>query len=251
MSERVVPAADRRRRRPTKQGVVLSEELIVETALRLIEEHGAEALSVRRLGRALGADPSSLYRYFRHTDDLMLAVADELIGRTLRTWRPSGDWLADLRDLGLRMHAGALAHPRAAMLSSYRVTGRVYEIQAVETILGVLRGAGFPDADAVRIYHAYVDQALAFGALDSANTALPKSARDAEAAVWQAMYARLPADTHPHIAATARHLVATMRHSSYPAAQDLLLSAAAARLTEIRAGERALPTRSAGRSPSS
>ena len=251
MSDRVVPAADRRRRRPTKQGVVLSEELIVETALRLIEEHGAEALSVRRLGRALGADPSSLYRYFRHTDDLMLAVADELIGRTLRTWRPTGDWLADLRDLGLRMHAGALAHPRAAMLSSYRVTGRVYEIQAVETILGVLRGAGFPDADAVRIYHAYVDQALAFGALDSANTALPKSARDAEAAVWQATYARLPADTHPHIAATARHLVATMRHSSYPAAQDLLLSAAAARLAEIRSGERALPTRSAGRSPSS
>ncbi|MFF5303988.1 TetR/AcrR family transcriptional regulator [Streptomyces sp. NPDC013161] len=235
MSERVVPAAARQRRRPTKQGVVLSEELIVETALRLIEEHGADALSVRRLGRALGADPSSLYRYFRHTDDLMLAVADELIGRTLRTWRPSGDWRADLRELGLRVHAGALAHPRAAVLSSYRVTGRVYEIQAVEAILGVLRGAGFPDAEAVRIYHAYVDQALAFGALDSANTALPKAAREAEAAVWQATYARLPADTHPHIAATARHLVATMRHSSYPAALDLLLSAAAARLAEIRA----------------
>lgn len=235
MSERVVPAAARQRRRPTKQGVVLSEELIVETALRLIEEHGADALSVRRLGRALGADPSSLYRYFRHTDDLMLAVADELIGRTLRTWRPTGDWCADLRELGLRVHAGALAHPRAAVLSSYRVTGRVYEIQAVEAILGVLRGAGFPDAEAVRIYHAYVDQALAFGALDSASTALPKSAREAEAAVWQATYARMPADTHPHIAATARHLVATMRHSSYPAALDLLLSAAAARLAEIRA----------------
>jgi AcrR family transcriptional regulator len=236
MSDRVVPPAARRRRRPTKQGVVLSEELIVETALRLIEEHGTDALSVRRLGRALGADPSSLYRYFRHTDELMLAIADELIGRTLRTWRPSGDWRADLRELGLRMHAGALAHPRAATLSSYRVTGRVYEIQAVETILGVLRGAGFPDAEAVRIYHAYVDQALAFGALDSASTALPKPAREAESAVWQATYAGLPADTHPHIAATARHLVATMRHSSYPAALDLLLSAAAARLAEIRAG---------------
>ncbi|MFJ3898062.1 helix-turn-helix domain-containing protein [Streptomyces sp. NPDC090083] len=235
MSERVVPAAARQRRRPTKQGVVLSEELIVETALRLIEDHGTEALSVRRLGRALGADPSSLYRYFRHTDELMLAVADELIGRTLRTWRPTGDWRADLWDLGLRMHAGALAHPRAAVLSSHRVTGRGYEIQAVETIVGVLRGAGFPDAEAVRIYHAYVDQALAFGALDSANTALPKPAREAEAAVWQATYARLPADTHPHIAATSRHLVSTMRSSSYPAALDLLLAAAAARLAEIRA----------------
>ncbi|MER6423116.1 TetR/AcrR family transcriptional regulator [Streptomyces sp. NPDC001137] len=235
MSERVVPPTARQRRRPTKQGVVLSEELIVATALRLIEEHGAEALSVRRLGRALGADPSSLYRYFRHTDDLMLAIADELIGRTLRSWRPTGDWRADLRDLGLRMHAGALAHPRAAVLSSYRVTGRAHEIQAVETILGVLRDAGFPDPDAVRIYHAFVDQSLAFGALDSASTALPKAAQEAAAGVWRATYARLPADTHPHIAATARHLVADMPRSSYPAALDLLLSAAAARLAEIRA----------------
>ncbi|WP_367319105.1 helix-turn-helix domain-containing protein [Streptomyces sp. HUAS ZL42] len=235
MSDRVVPPAARQRRRPTKQGVVLSEGLIVETALRLIEEHGADALSVRRLGRALGADPSSLYRYFRHTDDLMLAIADELIGRTLRIWRPTGDWLADLRDLGLRMHAGALAHPRASVLSSYRVTGGVHEIQAVETILGVLRGAGFPDAEAVAIYHAFVDQALAFGALDSANTALPREAREAEADVWRATYARLPAESHPHIAATARHLVAAMRHSSYPAALEFLLSAAAARLAEIRA----------------
>ncbi|MGV9346644.1 TetR/AcrR family transcriptional regulator [Streptomyces spiralis] len=235
MSERVVPPADRRRRRPTKQGVVLSEELIVSTALRLIEEHGADALSVRRLGRALGADPSSLYRYFRHTDDLMLAIADELIGRTLRLWRPTGDWQEDLRDLGLKMHAGALAHPRAAVLSSCRVTGRAHEIQAVETILGVLRDAGFPDGEAVRIYHAYVDQALAFGALDSAAIALPRAAREAEASVWRATYARLPADTHPHIAGTARHLVADMGRSSYPAALDLLLSAAAARLQEIRA----------------
>lgn len=235
MTDRVVPAAARQRRRPTKQGVVLSEELIVHTALRLIEEHGADALSVRRLGRALGADPSSLYRYFRHTDDLMLAIADELIGRTLRTWRTTGDWVADLRDLGLRMHAGALAHPRAAMLSAHRVTGRAQEIQAVESILGVLRRAGFPDLEAVRIYHAFVDQALAFGALDSAGTALPRTAREAEAEVWRGTYGRLPAGTHPHIAATAPHLVATMRSSSYPAALELLLSAARTRLDHIRA----------------
>ncbi|MFJ9863950.1 helix-turn-helix domain-containing protein [Streptomyces sp. NPDC101165] len=235
MTERVVPAADRQRRRPTKQGVVLSAELIVETALRLIEEHGADALSVRRLGRALGADPSSLYRYFRHTDDLMLAIADELIGRTLRVWRPTGDWRADLRDLGLRMHAGALAHPRAAMLSAHRVTGRVHEIQAVESMIGVLRRAGFPDPEAVRIYHAFVDQALAFGALDSAVTALPRAAQQAEAEVWRDTYARLPADTHPNIAATARQLVASMRTSSYPAALELLLSAAQTRLDHFRA----------------
>jgi AcrR family transcriptional regulator len=233
MTDRVVPPTARRRRRPTKTGVVLTEELIVDTALRLLKDAGADALTVRRLGRALGADPTALYRYFRDIDELLLAIADELIGRTLRVWRPTGQWRADLRDLGLRMHAGALAHPQASVLSAYRVTGRVHEIEAVEAILGVLRAAGFPDREAVRIYHAFVDQALAFAALDSANASMPHVARAAEAEVWHTTYARLSAGTHPNIAATARHLVADMERSSYPVALDLLLSAAAARLAAI------------------
>ena len=52
--------------------------------------------------------------------------------------------------------------------------------------------------------------------------------------MWRTTYARLPAETHPNIAATARHLVADMRHGSYPVALGLLLSAAAARLAEVK-----------------
>ncbi|RKS05497.1 TetR family transcriptional regulator [Nocardiopsis sp. Huas11] len=233
MTERVVPPGERRRRRPTKRGVVLSEELIVATALRLIGEHGAEALTVRRLGHALGADPSSLYRYFRSSDDLMLAVADEMIGRVLRQWRPTGDWRADLRDLGLRMHAGALSHPQATVLGACRVTGRVHEIRAVEEILAVLRGAGFPDAEAVRTYHAFIDTTLGFAALDAANRALPKASREHEERVWRETYAGLPEETHPNIAATAPLLAASMRGSAYATALDMLLAAAAARLAHL------------------
>ncbi|MEE6264501.1 TetR/AcrR family transcriptional regulator [Streptomyces diastatochromogenes] len=230
MAERVVPEPQRRRRRPTRQGVVLSRQLIVETALRLVGQHGAEALTVRRLGAALGADPSAVYRYFRNTDDLLLALADELIGRAQHGWRPTGDWRADLREIGLRIHRAYQAHPQAALLAAHRTTGRGHEIRAVEAILGVLRAAGFPDPEAVRIYHAFVDQSLGFAALDAAALALPPAARAADDEVWQAAYGRLAADTHPHIAATAPLLAADMRRSGYPYALDLLLAAAAARL---------------------
>lgn len=209
---------------------MLSAELIVETAIRLIGGHGAEALTVRRLGSALGADPSAVYRYFHSTDDLLLAIADELIGRAQRGWQPTGDWRADLRAIGLRIHASYQAHPQAAILAAHRTTGRTHEIAAVEAILGVLRTAGFPDPEAVRIYHAFVDQSLGFAALDAAALALPAAAQNADLQVWQASYARLDAADHPHIAATAHLLTADMRRSGYPYALDLLLEAAEARL---------------------
>ncbi|WP_441249414.1 TetR/AcrR family transcriptional regulator [Kitasatospora sp. McL0602] len=234
MSERVVPGPERRRRKPTKTGTVLSEEIIVETALRLIGQHGAEALTVRRLGLALGADPSALYRYFRNADDLLLAVADELIGRAQRGWEPTGDWQADLRAIGLRIHASYRAHPQAARLAGYRTTGRHNEMNAVEGILGVLRRAGFPDPEAVRIYHAFVDQGLGYAILDAAADALPEAAREADSAVWDARYAQLPAHTHPNIAATAHLLIADMPRSAYPLALDLLLAAAAQWLERLR-----------------
>ncbi|MFF1903522.1 TetR/AcrR family transcriptional regulator [Kitasatospora sp. NPDC058218] len=230
MTERVVPEPQRRRRKPTKQGTVLSEQVIVATALRLIGQHGAAALTVRRLGAALGADPSAVYRYFHNTDDLMLAVADELIGRAQHGLRLSGDWRADLRAIGMRVHAAYQAHPQAALLAAHRTTGRDNEIRAVETILGVLRSAGFPDREAVPIYHAFIDQALAFAAQDAAALALPDPARDADLAVWRVRYSRLGPDTHPNIAATVDLLITDMDRSGYPFALDLLLEAAAARL---------------------
>ncbi|MFC9704829.1 TetR/AcrR family transcriptional regulator [Streptomyces sp. NPDC056943] len=230
MGKQVVPESARRRRRPTKNGAVLSERLIVETALRMLAEHGGEGLTARRLGLALGADPSTLYRYFAGMDDLTLAIGAELVGRALEGWSPTGDWREDLRRLGLRIHGAYLAHPQAAVLTASRVTGRAQETAVDEAILAVLRTAGFPDPDAVRIYHVFIDQSLAFAALDAASLALPAAAREADERMWESAYARLSAASHPHIAATAGLLAARMNHSAYPAALDMLLDSATAQL---------------------
>ena len=235
MPKQVVPDADRQRRRRTKQGTVLSHRLIVETALRMLHEHGAAGLSARRLGLALGTDASTVYRYFRGMDDLTLAIADELISGAMADWRATSDWRADLRDLGLRIHTAYLTHPQAAVLTANRVSGRAHEVASDEAILGTLRTAGFPDRAAVRIYQAFIDQTLAFAALDAASLALPEAAREADEQVWQATYARLPAETHPHIAATAELLVARMNRSAYPAALEMLLNSAAAELAALTA----------------
>ncbi|MFD1659035.1 TetR/AcrR family transcriptional regulator [Streptomyces caeni] len=234
MPKQVVPEEKRRRRRPTKGGTVLSETLIVQAALRMLREHGSTGLTARRLGMALDCDPSTLYRYFRGMDDLTLAIGDALVGQALRGWEPTGRWQADLRAIGLRIHAAYVAHPQAAQLTAGRVTGRANELAADETVLEVLRGAGFPLPDTVRIYHAFIDQTLAFAALDAASLALPRAALLADEDMWRSTYARLPASTHPRIAEAAPLLATRMVTSAYPAALDMLLESAAVLLERLR-----------------
>ncbi|MER6735592.1 TetR/AcrR family transcriptional regulator [Streptomyces puniciscabiei] len=238
MAKQVVPEAARQRRRPTRGGTVLSEEIIVRTALRVLREHGSTGLTARRLGAALGADPSTLYRYFAGMDDLARAIGDELMGRALDSWTATGDWRTDLRALGRAIHASYLAHPQAAVLTASRVTGRPREIAVDETILGILRGAGLPDAVAVRVYHAFIDQSLAFAALDAGSLALAEEARAGDEEMWHSTYARLPAESHPNIAATAHLLARYMPHSAYPVALEILLDHTAAQLRRERDSHR-------------
>jgi len=216
------------------QGTVLSEGLIVQTALRMLREHGSAGLTARRLGAALGADPSTLYRYFAGLDGLTRAIGEELVGRALDGWTATGNWRADLRSLGLAIHASYLAHPQAALLTASRVTGRPREIAVDETILGILRDAGFGDADAVGVYHAFIDLALAFAALDAGALAIKEEVREVDEEMWSSTYAQLPAETHPHIAATARFLPGRMNASAYPVVLDTLLNSATARLNATR-----------------
>ncbi len=215
----------RSRRTPTRAGVVLSPDVIVETAMRLISEHGGEALSVRRLGAAIGASPTAIYRYFATMDDVLLELADRLIAVSIEGFEPTADWRADLRDLAHRAHRVYLEHPRVALLVAARTTGRPHEARVVELILGILRSAGFDDAEAVRHYRTLGDLILAFSAVDAGFAALPQSTRDADRARWAANHATADPATHPHMTALAPLLVANADIDAFGAAVELILIA--------------------------
>ncbi|MGR3934145.1 TetR/AcrR family transcriptional regulator [Streptomyces sp. BRA346] len=218
---------ERRRRRPTRSGTLLSAGLIVDCALRLIGEHGPEALSVRRLGAALGCDPSAVYRYFHNTDDLLLAVADRIIGQSMEGFIPGPDWVGSLREMALRVRDSYRAHPRAAALASHRVTRRENEFRAVETGVGILVRAGFEPARALRLYLAFIDTVLGHAALDAAALALPPAQRQGDSQASTRAYRSVSAETYPLLAALREDLDA-LAESSFEPALELMLSALAA-----------------------
>ncbi len=230
MTPRVTAAAGRKRQKPTKTGVVLNEKMIVSTAMRMLEEHGPTGLSTRRLGRALGADHTAIYRYFRNMDDLELAITDELIARVTKDWRPTGDWRADLHRWGLSAHEVYMKHPQAAKISATRISGRPAELAGVESILAALRIAGFSDVQAVTYYQCFITQMLSYAAWDGAKQLMPRKEREADIARWKNTYARVSPAQYPHIAATAGLMGQLGGLDTYPLALQILLASMQATL---------------------
>ncbi|SNY65983.1 TetR/AcrR family transcriptional regulator [Paractinoplanes atraurantiacus] len=216
----------RMRRRPTRSGVVLEPDLIIDAALRLIEAPGGNALTVRRLGVELGADPSAVYRYFRDLDALLIAIADRLIGETLTGFEPGPDWAASLRELGERVHDSMLRHPRLAQLRAVRFTAGPNELRADDIGIGLLLQAGFPGADAVRHYSDFIDAVLSLAAMDAAELAPSQEQTDKRALAQT--YASFSATEYPHLAAVREHLP-QVTSSPFPGVLDKLIYAIKAR----------------------
>jgi AcrR family transcriptional regulator len=215
--------AKRIRNTRTRSGSVLSADLIVDAAMHLVSEHGAAALSVRRLGTALGCDPTAVYRYFASMDALMLAVADRLIGHALANYQPGGHWKENLRSLARCTYEAYLAYPRVAIVVAARVTGGENETRIIDSVLGELRAAGFEGEQAVRLYRSFGDFILAFCAIDADYLARPAPEREADAQRWQDAYGNVNAAEYPNLAALGSIVVEHAGMSTFESCLALLL----------------------------
>ena len=54
---------------------------VVDRAIAVLDDHGLDDLSMRRLAADLGVRPSALYHHFAGKDELLAAVADEILRR--------------------------------------------------------------------------------------------------------------------------------------------------------------------------
>lgn len=228
-AERAAPSAPAGTKGGRQRARGLTRSGIIDVCLQLVDEEGDGALTFRRIGRALGADPTALYRHFRDKDELMLALADRLIAEALLDFTPSDHWRDTVRELITRGRRAYLAHPQIAILASVRVTRQEAEMTFIETMLATLRGAGLGDADAVRVYRACADFMLAWTGFSAGMTSLgEQSARDD--AAWAAEYAAASPEQFPNAVAFATEMAAVDDEVNFAFALELLLDGVAARI---------------------
>lgn len=146
---------------PTSPGRArLSRDLVLSTALALVDAEGLDALTMRRLGHELQRDPMSLYRYAANRAALLDGVS-EMVLNELAIFPDDPDWQAQLRKIAHDLRLLALRHPNVVPLLVTRPLSTplgmrpLGTLRPLEQILALLIDAGFTPASALHVYRAY------------------------------------------------------------------------------------------------
>jgi AcrR family transcriptional regulator len=153
------PPSATREARGSSDGKI-TRELVLATALELIDRDGVDALSMRRLGAALDRDPMILYRHASGKAALLDGVVETVLAQ-LSVDPADPDWAAQLRAVARDYRALALAHPNAVSLLVTRplatplaLRPRV-TLRPLEDLLALLTRGGFSGPDALHVYRAF------------------------------------------------------------------------------------------------
>ena len=132
-----------RRERPAR--APLTQEAIVDAAVRVLEHEGAEKLSMRRVAQELGTGPASLYWHVTSKDELINLLVDRVASEVDVPEPDPEHWQEQLKEWMLNARQVFKRYPGVAPLTLGRIPVGPNLVRWTEWLLALLRGAGVPD----------------------------------------------------------------------------------------------------------
>jgi AcrR family transcriptional regulator len=195
----------------------LTRQSIVTGAIALIEREGPDALSMRRLGAWLGVQGMALYHHFSSREDLLGAIADELLA-PLDKVELTDDWSEACRRFATTLRSVAAERSATFQLVGLQPFDSAFALQPVERLLQVLVRAGFPPHRALGIYRAIVSYARGYALAEVTGFTV-----DATRQAGRRLLRGLPVDEFPILAGQAEELAALDADDAYLMGLDAML----------------------------
>ena len=111
--------------------------------MRLADEGGMEAVSMRKLGQVLGVEAMSLYKHVANKEDILDGIVD-LVSADFEVPSADGPWKAAIRRSAISAREVLLAHPWASRLMESRSSAGPARLRYLDAVIGTLSAAGFP-----------------------------------------------------------------------------------------------------------
>lgn len=129
----------------------LTRERVLKDAMRLADEGGIEALSMRKLGQELGVEAMALYHHFANKEALLDGIVD-LVHAEVKLPMAGEDWRSAMLARASSIMSALQRHPWAATMMESQHNPGPASLRHHDTVIGCLRGAGF---STVMTAHAY------------------------------------------------------------------------------------------------
>lgn len=210
----------------------ITRELLLRTALEIVDRDGAEHLTMRRLGQALDRDPMSLYRYAPNKAAVLDGVA-EIVLEQLDIDTTDTNWTNQIRLVARQFRRLALAHPNAVPLLVTRPLATplglrpLGTLRPLENFLELLIRAGFDDVSALHVYRSFFG--FLHGHVLNELQELVDNPEETDDLLRLGLH-RLPLRDFPRLRALAPVLAAYDGHAELERGLDILLTGLHAQL---------------------
>jgi len=134
----------------------LTRDRVVEAALRVMDEEGLEAVSMRRVAREVGVEAMSLYHHVEDKEDLLDGICERVMAE-FDFPEPVEDWAENCRRGARAWRRLLQAHPAVMRLFAEQ-RGPVRSIDSMRPMdyaLRILRESGLSDRDTAQAFHAF------------------------------------------------------------------------------------------------
>jgi AcrR family transcriptional regulator len=184
-------AAKSRRRIP------LTRERVLDAAMKLADGGGIEALSMRKLGQALGVEAMALYYHFANKERVLDGIVDLVFGE-IDLPAAGAEWKAAMRRRAISVRDARMRHRWAIGLMESRTNPGPANLRHHDAVIGCLRAAGFDMAAAATAY-SLLDAYIYGFALTKMNLPFDTTTDIVEMA--ETMLEPFPAGEYPNLAA--------------------------------------------------
>ena len=143
--EAPLPPWERTRKAKAPARTPLTQEAIVEAALRILASDGYDALSMRRVAADLGTGAASLYAHVANKDELLKLAIDRVFAH-MEFPEPDPDlWVEQLREAMRETRRLLQTHPGLARAMLGQVPMGPNGLRLIEGFMGLLRAGDLPD----------------------------------------------------------------------------------------------------------
>ena len=131
------------RKRTSQNREPLSRARVLKAAVELADTGGIAALSMRKLGHALGVEAMSLYNYVANKEEILDGIIDLVLGE-IAVPDATEAWKTALRKRAYSTREVYRRHPWAIGMPDTRTTVIPSSLVYHEAMAGCLRNGGFP-----------------------------------------------------------------------------------------------------------